>query len=164
LADQTTHLPEDLAQRVTDVALEKAPAQTTGQLRAGIQRLIISLDPASAKDRYEKKLTERMVICEPTDAGTANIHGLDLPADQANQAMCRINRLAYKANRKGDRRGIDQIRADIFLDLLTGNHFADSGSDHGRKTALREVLESVIVRPRTGSNKAHDRIEVRFRH
>jgi hypothetical protein len=30
LADQTTHLPEDLAQKVTDVALEKAPGQTTG--------------------------------------------------------------------------------------------------------------------------------------
>jgi hypothetical protein len=63
-----------------------------------------------------------MVICEPTDAGTANIHGLDLPVQEANQAMSRINRMAHTAKRQGDRRGIDQIRADVFLDLLTGNH------------------------------------------
>jgi hypothetical protein len=36
--------------------------------------------------------------------------------------MSRINRLAHTAKRQGDRRGIDQIRADVFLDLLTGNH------------------------------------------
>ena len=33
--------------------------------------------------------------------------------------MCRINRHARKAKRQGDRRCIDQIRADISLDLLT---------------------------------------------
>jgi hypothetical protein len=129
LSDQTVHLPEDLARQVCDQALERASVQTTGQLRARIQRLIISIDPASARDRYEQRLTERMVICEQTDAGTANIHGYDLPADQANQAMCRINRLARTAKRHGDRRGIDQIRADIFLDLLNGNHQEGSSSE-----------------------------------
>jgi hypothetical protein len=129
LADQTIHLPEELARKVTDTALEKASTQTTGQLRARIQRLIIQADPASAKDRYEKKLTERMVVCEATDAGTASIHATDLPADQANAAMCRINQMAKKAKSKGDRRGIDQIRADIFLDLLNGNHQGGSSSE-----------------------------------
>jgi hypothetical protein len=92
--------------------------------------LIISIDPAAAQDRYEKRLTERMIVCEMTDAGTANIHATDLSADKANQAMCRINRLAHTAKRHGDRRGIDQIRADIFLDLLNGNQAGD-GNDHG---------------------------------
>jgi hypothetical protein len=130
LSDQTVHLPEDLARQVCDTALERASTQTTGQLRARIQRLIISIDPAAAQDRYEKRLTERMIVCEMTDAGTASIHATDLPADKANQAMCRINRLARTAKRHGDRRGIDQIRADIFLDLLNGNQVGD-GNDHG---------------------------------
>jgi hypothetical protein len=69
-----------------------------------------------------------MVVCEQTDAGTANIHATDLPADKANLAMCRINRLAHTAKRHGDRRGIDQIRADIYLELLTGNHAEGSSS------------------------------------
>jgi hypothetical protein len=133
LADQTIHLPQELARKVCDTALERASVQTTGQLRARIQRLIFSIDPAAAGDRYEQKLTERMVVCEQTDAGTASIHATDLPADRANQAMCRINHLAKTAKQHGDRRGIDQIRADIFLDLLTGNHQEreGSGSDHG---------------------------------
>jgi hypothetical protein len=113
---------------VSDIALEKASDQTTGQLRARLQRLILQADPAAAQDRYEKTLTGRMVICEPTDAGTANIHGLDLPAEKANQAMGRINQYAQRAKRQGDRRGIDQIRADIFLDLLTGNGQKSSGT------------------------------------
>jgi hypothetical protein len=45
--------------------------------------------------------------------------------------MCRINRLAQAAKRHGDRRLIDQIRADIYLDLLTGNSEQRSGSDQG---------------------------------
>jgi hypothetical protein len=45
--------------------------------------------------------------------------------------MCRINHLAKSAKRQGDRRMIDQIRADIYLDLLNGNHQENSGSDRG---------------------------------
>ena len=103
LCDQTVHLPRELAQQVCDAALEPAPDQTTGQLRARIQRLIISIDPASAKERYEEKLKERRVISEMTDAGTANLLGLDLPAADTNSAMRRINRLARTLKAKGDK-------------------------------------------------------------
>jgi Domain of unknown function (DUF222) len=75
MADQTSHLPRDLARQVCESALERASSQTTGQLRGWIQRLIISVDPASAQDRYGQRLGERRVICEPTDAGTANLSG-----------------------------------------------------------------------------------------
>ena len=37
--DQTSHLPRELAQNVADAALERATDQTTGQLRARLQRL-----------------------------------------------------------------------------------------------------------------------------
>jgi hypothetical protein len=133
-----------LAQTVSDTALERASTQTTGQLRARIQKLIITADPAAAKDRYEKKLTERMVICEPTDAGTANIYGLDLPADEANAAMSRINRLAHHAKRNGDRRGIDQIRADIFLDLLTGTHHHYGSGGEQTVAEIRAQLPTLM--------------------
>jgi hypothetical protein len=145
LADQTCHLPEELAERVCDQALEKAPGQTTGQLRARIQRLIITADPAAAQDRYEQKVTERMVVCEPTDAGTSNIHGLDLPTDRANQAMCRVNRIAKKAKRKGDRRPLDQIRADVFLDLLCGTHQDQEGNTRtGTVVDIRVDLNTLL--------------------
>jgi len=128
LSDQTCHLPRELAQQVCDAALERAPDQTTGQLQARIQRLIITIDPASAKERYEEKLKERRVISEMTDAGTANLLGLDLPTADTNSAMRRINRIARTLKAKGDKRPIDQIRADILLDLLTGRGQFNSGS------------------------------------
>ena len=134
LSDQTCHLPRELAQQVCDAALDRAPEQTTGQLRTRIQRLIITIDPASAQDRYEEKLKERRVIAEMTDAGTANLLGLDLPAADTNSAMRRISRIARGLKAKGDKRPIDQIRADIYLDLLTGrnqNQSASRSSDQG---------------------------------
>jgi len=122
LSDQTCHLPREIARQVTEAALERASDQTTGQLRARLQRLIISVDPAAAKDRYQEKLAERRVISEMTEDGTANLHGLDLPPADANAAMRRINRLAHGLKATGDGRPIDQIRADILLDLLNGRN------------------------------------------
>jgi len=132
LSDLTLPLPEELARSVTDSALERAPGLTTGQLRAHLGRLIITIDPAAAQERCEQKLVERRVFSEQGEDGTANLLGLNLPPAETSRAMRRINRLARALKAKGDRRRIDQIRADIFLDLLTGKGQPNSGSsDHG---------------------------------
>jgi hypothetical protein len=120
IVDQTSHLEETTARRVADTALERAGSQTTGQLRARIQRLVIAVDPDSARNRYEAKLVERRVVIEATETGTANLFGMDLPAADTNAAMRRINRIARSAKTADDPRTIDQIRADILLDLLNG--------------------------------------------
>ena len=125
LSDLTSPLPEDLAREVTETALVRAPGLTTGQLRAHLQRLIITVDPAAARERYEEKLEERRVFTEQGEDGTANLHGLNLPPGETTKAMRRINRLARALKAKGDRRRIDQIRADILLDLLTGRNQAE---------------------------------------
>jgi hypothetical protein len=122
LSDLTSPLPEELARQVTENALVRAPSMTTGQLRAHLQRLIISIDPAAAQERYEEKLEERRVFSEQGEDGTANLHGLNLPPAETTRAMRRINRLARALKAKGDKRRIDQIRADILLDLLTGRN------------------------------------------
>jgi hypothetical protein len=75
-------------------------------------------------------LTEGRVVCEPNDDGTANLSGYSLPADEANAALRRINRLAQGAKSKGDPRSIDQVRADVYLDLLCGRH-RNRGRDTG---------------------------------
>ena len=131
LSDLTSPLPEELARDVCDAALERAPGLTTGQLRAHLQRLIITIDPAAAQERYEEKLEERRVFSEQSEDGTANLHGLNLPPAETTRAMRRINRLARALKAKGDRRRIDQIRADILLDLLTGKSQPDGSSDTG---------------------------------
>jgi hypothetical protein len=130
ICDQTIHLPREEARRVADTALLTAPALTTGQLRARIQRLVIAIDPVSARDRYERRLEERRVVLDAGEDGTANLHGLHLPAADANAAMRRINRLARATKTKGDPRTIDQIRADVLLDLLASRR--QNGRDRDR--------------------------------
>jgi hypothetical protein len=88
---------------------------------------VIAVDPGSARKRYEEGVTQRRVTTEPTDAGTANVFGLDLPAADSSAAMRRINRLARHLKAAGDERTMDQIRADIFLDLLNGRGEPSSG-------------------------------------
>lgn len=89
---------------------------------ARIRKLVISLDPDLARDRYEKAVEDRRVVLEPNDHGTSNLSGIDLPAVEAQAAMRRINTLAKAARTADDPRTMDQVRADVYLDILSGRH------------------------------------------
>jgi Domain of unknown function (DUF222) len=143
LSDLTRPLPRELARKLTETALERAPELTTGQLRAHLARLIITIDPAAAQERYEQKLRERRVFSEQGEDGTANLIGLNLPPAETSRAMRRINRLARALKAKGDRRRIDQIRADILLDLLTGKAQPISGSSDNGVVEIRVDLATL---------------------
>ncbi len=132
IIDQTCHLDRDAARVVADTALDRAPDQTTGQLRARIQKLVIAVDPDSARERYTMGLAERRVLTEASDSGTASLLGLDLPVASANAAMRRINRLARAARTAADPRTMDQIRADVFLDLLNGRGLKHNRGNRGQ--------------------------------
>ena len=118
----TCHLEPEHRNRVAEVALERAPQQTTGQLDARIRRLVIQVDPDAAKTRYEEAVKDRRVVSEANPDGTANLRGLNLPAHRTGAVMRHINRLARAAKSADDPRTMDQIRADVLLDLLAGKH------------------------------------------
>ena len=120
--NETLHLEEDFAREVSEAVLDGAAGLTTGQLRVRIQRLCITVDPDTAKKRYEQGLEERRVACEANYDGTASLYGMQLPAADTHSAIRRINLLARAARAKNDSRSMDQIRADVFLDLLNGRH------------------------------------------
>jgi hypothetical protein len=120
IIDQTLVLDRASATEVAELILPEAADLTTGQLRARLARLVIGVNPEAAKKRFEDRLLERRLYGEPTPEGTANLHGLDLDPVDTTQAMRRINRMAQALKNQGDPRTLDQIRADIFLDLLCG--------------------------------------------
>ncbi|WP_169736763.1 HNH endonuclease signature motif containing protein [Pseudonocardia spinosispora] len=113
-------LPEDLIAAVIARVLPVAPGLTTGQLRARILKLIITVEPDRAEDQYEQALADRMVVGYLDSAGTATVTATGLPPDEAAAATERIAKLAADAKRAGHRGRIDQLRADIFLRLLDG--------------------------------------------
>jgi hypothetical protein len=126
LVDSTDHLPEQNAREVVDKVLATAPTMTTGQLRAKISRLCVEASPDEAAQRYERSVADRRVSSELNSNGTADFFALDLPPDRVAQASDHINRLARSLRGEGESRNIDQLRADVFLDLLTGGPLGSS--------------------------------------
>ena len=63
---------------------------------------------------------DRRLVTEPTPDGTANLLGLDLPPHRVNAASRRVNHLAKSLKTKDEARTMDQLRADVYLDLLLG--------------------------------------------
>lgn len=120
IVDGTATLDEDTARRIVDEVIDAAPRLTTGELAAQLRRLAVGADPASAASRYSDAIDQRRVVVEASPDGTAHLLGLDLPPHRVSAATRRINRLARGLRRSEDPRTIDQIRADILLDLLCG--------------------------------------------
>jgi hypothetical protein len=100
--------------------VEHAPRLTTGQLAARIRRSCLETDPENAKHRYQQGLADRRVVAEANPDGTGNLLGYQLPIDRVTAASQRINQLAQNLKTKVETRSIDQIRADVYLDLLEG--------------------------------------------
>jgi hypothetical protein len=116
----TIHLSIGAARDIVDRVIDQAANLTTGQLRARVDRLAMETDTDRAKDRYEYAVTQRRVFIEPTSEGTANLIGLDLAPHRVTAVSRRINHLARSLKTKDETRTMDQLRADVFLDLLSG--------------------------------------------
>jgi len=103
---------------------------TTGQLAARVRRECLEADPAEATERYRRAVEDRRVILEPNESGTANLLGLNLPPDRAAAITRHINSVARSLRGGGETRTMDQLRADVYLDLLAGGragHMSGSG-------------------------------------
>ncbi len=130
IVDGTVHLDPGRASVVVDEVLPLAPRMTTGQLRALIRRLCIDIDPDDARSRYRSAVDERRVSAELTEDGTATLIGSDLPPDRVAAIMDRLTGIAQTLTGGDEVRTIDQLRADVFLDLLEG------GDSYGRRGTI----------------------------
>ena len=143
----TSHLSVAGAHSVVERVAEAAVAMTTGQLTARIRQLCIEADPHDAKDRYERAVEDRRVITESTIDGTANLLGLDLAPDRVAGISRRINTIAKSLCRAGESRTMDQLRADVYLDLLDGTDHNTSGRAVIHLTADLDTLVGLTEHP-----------------
>jgi hypothetical protein len=121
LVNATSHCDDHTARAVVDQVIDRAPEVTTGELGALVRRTCVAIDPELAAQRYREIVKERRVVLEPTVDGTANLFGLDLPPDRAVAARQHIDALARSLRGGGEDRTMDQLRADVFVDLLCGS-------------------------------------------
>ena len=133
IAQATSHLSDEVVERIVDVIVEEAPRLTTGQLGARIRRLAQEADTDGAADRYVEAVSERRVVVEANPDGTADLMGCDLPPHRVKAIARLINRIAMRLKTADESRTLDQIRADVFLDLLEGR------AHHGGKGATVDL-------------------------
>ncbi|GAB3451568.1 HNH endonuclease signature motif containing protein [Actinophytocola sediminis] len=105
---------------VVPQAGDLAPAPLNRLLGRAIRRI----DAAAILRRHEQRVAARRVDAYPTEDGCAafTVHG---PADRVHLADERVNAIAHRLRETGaaEGRSLDQLRADVALDLLAGKDF-----------------------------------------
>lgn len=118
------------------VVLEWAQAETVGRTRAYARQLAEKLDPRPMSERHAAAADDRSITVVDLDHGMSQIIAL-VPTLYAHAVHDRLTRqataitAAARPHRRAaaecmDRRSTDQIRADLFIDLLlTGSPAID---------------------------------------
>ena len=119
----------DHARAVLDQVLATAAHRSYAALRDTVRRLLLAIDPALVRRRYQLSIQRRSVTHTEHGDGTASIIGRGLPKETVAAVFDHLNRLTgaiKRASRQvgapipADTRTADQVRADLFLDLLQG--------------------------------------------
>jgi hypothetical protein len=136
LIDQyTSSLDAGLARTVERRVLVRAEHQTTGQLRASLQRAVLAADPAAAERRRLEAQRRAWVALFGDHDGTASLSGRCLPAAQAAAAWARICAMAKAMEAAGAGGSMDLLRAQVFVGLLLGTLPLIPPSDGGPEDA-----------------------------
>ena len=131
----TSHLPVAYARQVADSLLDDAPKWTTGQLVERIRSACLEVDPDTARKRFDESRSERRLVSWSDPDGTVTLAGSGLDPVKVAEAKDLINRLAKARKTADTSQTMDQLRADIFLELLTGN------SDLPRKGSVHLTVD-----------------------
>jgi hypothetical protein len=121
IADEVTGLGNEHAAAVEQAVIGAAAGQTTGELRAATRRAVLSADPGAARKRKERALQDARVERWDEHGGTAALAGRDLPPASVLAADKNLSALARQLKRAGAPGTLDQLRAQVYLALLTGN-------------------------------------------
>ena len=119
----------EVMRRLVALALPGATHGTTAALRARLQRLVAELDPESLRKRRARDHDDRFVLRQADSTGLVGLYGRFLDGAAAAAAYENVDAIAKATHAAGDplARTMDQLRADIFADLLAGVDPAKAG-------------------------------------
>lgn len=137
IRDEAQELSDDHVAAVEDRVLADAERQTPGQLRRRARKAVQSIDPDAATQRRKEAATKRRVRLYPEPDGMATLH-VRLPGPVAVAVYNRLNGCAKAAKARGDKRNLDQLRADALVEVLC----------HGAGPAAKPLIH-IIVRADT---------------
>ncbi len=119
------------ADQVEAQALGRAAGQTAPQVRAALARLVLKADPAGADTRHQAARRERRVWVSPLEDGMAELRAL-LTAPDALRVYAALGEAAWAARQAeaapaGERRTLDQLRADALVRIACAGTVSESG-------------------------------------
>jgi hypothetical protein len=124
-AEELAGLPSARAWWISTHVLVEAPDLTTAQLRGRLRRAVLADDPDAARRRAEKARAGARVEMWPEGSGNYAIAGRELPEAGAVLADRHVSALAKALKRAGRPGSLDQVRAEVYLALLSGQSPAD---------------------------------------
>lgn len=130
ICDGVRHLGVAEAREVARAVLDDAPTLTTGELGGRVRRRALAVDPDGHRQRTERAKAERRFMSWEQPDGTLSLllTGVD---PVVGKAVCdRVNQIARDVRGGGEIRTMDQLRADVAVDLLAGGLSPRVGSVH----------------------------------
>lgn len=141
VADLATELPAEVWAAFDDQILEHARTLAPARFRIKARSLRERLHTESLEVRHERARADRRVSIDLDRDGMGWLHAL-LPADNLAIIQARLDATAFALFTDGDEtRTMNQLRADVLVDLLTG---AAAGSKPGVAVALTVPLLSLL--------------------
>jgi hypothetical protein len=148
LVDACQGLSDEKAREVDELLAAKRAAGTLNltdptSVRRVVRRLAVRVDPDAVATRARKARCERKVqVIHGEDTMSTLL--ADLPTEIASAAYANVDRQARRLRNAGDERNLDQLRADVLGDLLTGNH-TDGKASAGAMVFLHMPITTALT-------------------
>ena len=169
LVEALDAVPVPVALDVQEAVLPGAPTRTPTQLARDVARALITVDPEAAAERHQARaLGRRVDVPRVLADGMAGIWAV-LPAPDAARLDSSLSALARSARTAGDPRTLDQLRADLLVDLTTRTITGTAPTAYDRsESAASGAATTVGVGPAMkaagsagGTRRPHARTEIR---
>jgi uncharacterized protein DUF222 len=109
--------PEDAA-KADEVLAQAAQSKTFGQLRSAAHRLVLKLDPDSARRKKEEAKKDAHVRRFREDSGNAGMVAREMPPDQILASWQHVEQRALDLRSAGVAGTLQELRVVAYLDLL----------------------------------------------
>ncbi|WP_435826404.1 DUF222 domain-containing protein [Amycolatopsis japonica] len=120
VATATVWLSEEDARAVDALLEDRIGDKNPDQVRKAANHAANTIDPEGAGKRAERHREGRRLSLRHGETGVASIEVEDGPVEKVAAAYQRIDREARALRTGGETRTLDQLRADVALDLLLG--------------------------------------------
>jgi Domain of unknown function (DUF222) len=139
LVDGLDGVEAEFHERLVPAAVELAETHAVGTFRRKLAALIETVRASTLTERHERALANRRVVLEKHDHGMSFL-GLFVPTVEAHASYARLTAMTKLIKKiPGEKRTLDQIRADIAGDLLIDGH-----TDQ-HPTETRGIRATVVV-------------------